>query len=73
MFLFCLVFKIPVYPHLSGGLTNTEATGGLGPLSSQTQEIVIVGLSEIGMANPMWGEGKSLFFFFLILALLSND
>lgn len=61
MFSFCLVFKIPIVINWP----NTVAAGGLGPLSSQTQEIITVGLSEIGMANPMWGERKeSVFFFF---------
>lgn len=69
MFLFCLVFKSSnLGPLLSVGLTNTVVAEGLGCLSSQTQEIIISGLSEIGMANPMGrgvGVGRvSLFFFF---------
>lgn len=46
------------------GLTNMVAAGGLGSLSSQTQEIIIAGLSEIEMANPSRGDRSQSFFFF---------
>lgn len=49
--------KFQLTPMLLVGLTNTVAAGGLGSLSSQTQEVT-AGLSEIGMANLLRGDGK---------------
>lgn len=65
-FCFAWFSKVPTYSHATSW-PNTVAVGGLGSLSSQTQEIIIAGLSEIGMANPSRGDGKEsvIFFFFL--------